>query len=81
MEVDIIDLFSRLPCAVGEIVGAPSMTFHGNPIAHGHCTIAMIGIKKGTMKLPFPNLVASKIKDVANGVVLWQEKDVVVACK
>jgi hypothetical protein len=81
VKIDIVDLFSRLPCAVGEIVGVPSMAWHGNPIALGHCIIAMTSIKKVIVKLPFPNLVASKIKDMANGVVLWQEKDVVVVCK
>jgi hypothetical protein len=41
MKVDIIDPFSRLPYAYGEICGVPSMTFHGNPIAPMHCTIVM----------------------------------------
>jgi hypothetical protein len=80
MKVNIIDPFSRLPCAAGEIVGVPGMTFHGNPIAP-RPIIVVTSIKKGTMKLPFPNPVASKIKNMANGVVLWQEKDVVVVCK
>jgi hypothetical protein len=40
----------------------------------------MASIKKGGMKLPFPSLVGTKVKDMANCVVLWRDKDVVV-CK
>jgi hypothetical protein len=80
MKVDIIDPFSRLPCVTRDICGVPSMTFHGNKIALGHYTVVVTRIKKGVVKLPFPNLVASKIKDMANDIVLWWEKDVVV-CK
>jgi hypothetical protein len=56
---------------------------HDNPwhkIAPKNYTIVVTRIKKGSMKLPFPNLVTSKIKDMANGVVLWWEKDAAV-CK
>jgi hypothetical protein len=37
-------------------------------------------IKKGGLKLPFPSLVGTKVKDMANVVVLWWDKDVIV-CK
>jgi hypothetical protein len=56
------------------------MTFHGNPIADGHCTVAMIAIKKRSMKVPFPSPTASKMKDTTNGIVLWHKKTIVV-CK
>jgi hypothetical protein len=81
MKVNIIDSFSKLPCAVGKIVGVVGMTFHFNPIAHRHYTIIVTSIKKRTMKLPFPNPTFSKIKDMANGVVLWRKKDAVIICK
>jgi hypothetical protein len=61
MKVDIIDPFCRLPCVTREICGVLGMTFHGNKIAFGHYTIVVTRIKKGVVKLPFPNLVASKI--------------------
>jgi hypothetical protein len=40
----------------------------------------MTNIKKRGVKLPFPSPVGTKVKDMANGVVLWQDKNVVV-CK
>jgi hypothetical protein len=27
------------------------------------------------VKLPFPSLVASKVKDMPNGILLWHKKD------
>jgi hypothetical protein len=51
------------------------MTFHGATIAVGHYSVAMTSIKKRFMKLPFPTTKAIKVKDIVNGVVLWQEKD------
>jgi hypothetical protein len=80
MKVDIIDPFSRLPCVTREICGVPGTIIHGNKIAPRNYTIAVTRIKKGSMKLPFTDLVTSKIKDMANGVVLWWEKDATV-CK
>jgi hypothetical protein len=40
----------------------------------------MTSIKKKGMNLPFRSPVGTKVKDMANGVVLWQDKNVVV-CK
>jgi len=47
------------------------MTFHGAPITPGHVTIAVTSIKRRSTKLPFPSSTTSKVKDMANGVVLW----------
>jgi hypothetical protein len=65
---------TRLPCVVGEICCVPGMAFHGNIIAPRHYIIAMINIKKGFVRLPFPNLDATKVNDMGNSIVLWQEK-------
>jgi hypothetical protein len=56
------------------------MTFYGNPIVDGHCIVDVIAIKKGFVKIPFPSPTTSKMKDIANGIVLWHQKDIVV-CK
>jgi hypothetical protein len=48
------------------------------PITLGHVTIAVTSIKKGSTKLPISSSIASKVKDMANGV-LWQEKNVFVS--
>jgi hypothetical protein len=42
--------------------------------------MALKNIKKRLVKLPFPNQMASRLKDMANGVVIWFDKDIVV-CK
>jgi len=57
----------------------PGMTFHGVPITLGHVTIAMTSIKKTSTKLPFLSSTTSKVKDMANGVVLWQEKYILIS--
>ncbi len=80
IKVEIINPFSRLACAFGEVVGVLGMSFHGNPIALMHVTIVVTLIKKGATKLPFPSLITSKVKDMAIGIVLWWESDIVV-CK
>jgi hypothetical protein len=73
----MIDPFSGLPCAVGEIYGVPRMTFHGNVIALGHYSMAVTMIKRGLARLPFPNPNVTKVDDIANDIVLWHEKDLV----
>ncbi len=72
------NLASWTPCALGEVCGVVGMTYHCSPIAHGTCTIAITCIKKGSIRTPFPNSVGSKMKDMANGMVLWCEKDVTI---
>ncbi len=73
----MFDPTTRLPCAIGEICGVPGMIFHGNIIALGHYTIAMINILKGFVRLPFPNPDATMVNDMGNGIVLWWEKGLV----
>jgi hypothetical protein len=68
--VDIIDPFNGLPYAMGLICGVVGMTFHKAPITPGLCNVVVISIKKGAVKLPFPSLVASKVKDMPNGILL-----------
>ncbi len=55
------------------------MTFHGAPITPRHVTIVVTSIKRVSTKLPFPSSTLSKEKDMANNVILWQEKDVFVS--
>lgn len=71
MKVDIFDLFSKFTFAIGEICGMPGMKFLGTPIPPRCCTIVVIGIKKRAVKLPFPTLIGTKVKDMENGIVLW----------
>jgi hypothetical protein len=78
MEVELFDLASRTPCALDEVCGVVGMIYHGNPIAHGTCTITITCIKKGSTKVQFPNSAGSKMKDMANGIVLWCEKDITI---
>lgn len=78
-KVDIIDPFNGLPHATRLICGVIGMTFHRAPIALSLCTIVSTSIKKGVMKLPFPSLGASKVKDMPNGIMLWHEKDLVAS--
>jgi hypothetical protein len=50
------------------------MTFHGNMIALGHYTIVVINIKKGFVKLPFPNPNTTTVNVMGNGIVYrWEE--------
>jgi hypothetical protein len=77
-KVDMIDPFSGLPCASGEICGMPGTTFYGNLIALGHYTVAVTTIKRGSTRPPFPNLNTSKVDDMGNGIVLWHERDLIV---
>jgi hypothetical protein len=55
------------------------MTFHGVPIIPRHVPIATTSIKRASTKLPFPSSTTSKVKNMANGVVLWQEKYVFIS--
>jgi hypothetical protein len=68
-KVDMIDPFSGLPCVVNEICDVLKMTFYKNLIAHGHYTIVMTTIKKGSPRLPFPNMNTSKVDYMGNGIV------------
>jgi hypothetical protein len=77
--VEIFDPTSKITCALGEPCRVLGMTFHGVPITPRHVTIAVTSIKKKSTKLPFPSSTTSKVKDMANGVVLWREKDVLVS--
>ncbi len=77
-KVNMLDIATKLPCAVGEICGVPRMTFHGNIIAPRHYTIVVINIKKGFMRLPFPNPDATKVNDMGNGLVFWWEEDLIL---
>ncbi len=70
-KVKILDPTSKVTCALGEICRMSGMTFHGAPITPGHVTIAVTSIKRRSTKLPFPSSTTSKVKDMANGVVLW----------
>ncbi len=76
-KINMFDPATKLLCAIGEICGVLGMTFHGNIIAPGHYIIVVINIKKGSMKLPFPNLGARKVNNMGNGIVLWREKNLV----
>jgi hypothetical protein len=78
MKVELFDLASRTPCALGKICGVMGMTYHDNPIAHGTCIVVVTCIKKGSTRVPFPNSTSSKMKDMANGIVLWHEKDIIL---
>jgi hypothetical protein len=42
-----------------------------------HYTMVVTMIKKGSTRLPFANLDATKVDDMGNGIVLWREKDLV----
>jgi hypothetical protein len=55
---------------MGEICGVQSMTFHGNLIEPEICSIIVMGIKKGLVKVPSVSPTASKMKDTTNGIVL-----------
>ncbi len=77
--MEILDPTRKVTCALGEICRMLGMTFHGVPITPRHVTIAVTSIKKESTKLPFLNSTTSKVKDMANGVVLWREKDVLVS--
>jgi hypothetical protein len=57
------------------------MTFHGNPIALGTCMVVITSIiMKGSTRVPFPSPVASKMKGMENGIVLWRENNIII-CK
>jgi hypothetical protein len=57
------------------------ITFHANPIALGTCTIVVTSvINKGSTRVPFPSPVASKMKGMENGIILWHEKNIII-CK
>jgi hypothetical protein len=66
----MLDLATKLPCVAGEICGVPGMIIHGNIIAPRHYTLVMINIKKRSMRLQFPNPIATKVNDMGNGIVL-----------
>jgi hypothetical protein len=69
-KVEILDPTSKVTCAFGAICGVLGVTFHGAPITPMHVTIVVTSIKKGSTKLPFLSSITSKLKDMANGVVL-----------
>jgi hypothetical protein len=70
MKVELFDPTSQTPCALGEVCVVVGMAYHGNPIAHGTCTVVVTCIKKRSTRMPFPKSVGSKMKDVANGIML-----------
>ncbi len=78
MKVELLDLASRTPCALGKVCGVVGMTYHCSPIAHGTCIVAITCIKKWSTRVPFPNSAGSKMKDMANGMVLWCEMDIII---
>jgi len=61
------------------ICGVVGMTFHKAPIAPSLCNIILIGINKGVVKLPFPSLATSKVKDMPNDIMLWHDKDLIAS--
>jgi hypothetical protein len=70
MKVELFDSASQTPCALGEVCGVVGMTYHRNPIAHGTCIVVVTCIKKGSIRVPFPNSASSKMKDMANGIIV-----------
>jgi hypothetical protein len=46
------------------------MTIHDNTITLGTCMVVVTSIKKDSTRVPFPSLVASKMKGMENGIVL-----------
>jgi len=40
--------------------------------------IVVTSNNKGIVRLPFPTPTISKMKDMANGVILWHEEDILV---
>jgi hypothetical protein len=80
MKVDLFNPFNGMLCVMGEICRVQGMTFHGNLIEPRICSIVVMGIKKGSMKVPSTSPVASKMKDTTNGIILWQ-KIYIVICK
>jgi hypothetical protein len=78
IKVELINPATSKSCALGKICGVPRMTFQKSPISLGQCIVALTNIKKRSIKLPFPNQMASRLKDMANGVFFWFDKDIVV---
>jgi len=72
MQVDLLDTTKKMPCVWGEICGVVGMTFHRAIIPQGNVFVAMACVKKGLVKLPFPNEGGSKMKYI----IMWHEKDV-----
>ncbi len=62
---------------MGSISNVASMDYHGNAIPP--CSISIIGINKGLVKLPFPNLEGTKLKDAKNGVVLCEISELTIS--
>jgi hypothetical protein len=57
------------------------MPFHDNPIGISFCMVLVITIKRRSIKLPFSSqLTSTKLKEMANGIALWHEKDIAI-CK
>jgi hypothetical protein len=71
MKVELFELGTCIPCAMGSIVNVTSMDCHAKARPPGTCLVSITSIKKGLVKLPFPNSEGTKLKDVENGVVLW----------
>jgi hypothetical protein len=80
MKIDLLDPFNGMLCVMGEICGFQGMTFHGNLIELRICNIVVMGIKKGSMKMPSTSLTTSKMKHITNGIILRHKKDIVI-CK
>jgi hypothetical protein len=79
MKVELFEPGTRIPCAMGFIVNVTSMDCHGKAILPGTCSVYTTSIKKGLVKLPFPNSEGTKLKDVENGVVLWRISKLTIA--
>jgi hypothetical protein len=62
MQVNLFEITSKVPGALGEICGVTRMTFHGAIIPPRQCIVVMACVKEGLVKLPFPNEGGSKIK-------------------
>jgi hypothetical protein len=80
MKVNLFDPFNGMLCVMGEICRVQCMTFHGNLIEPRIYNIVVMGIKKGSVKVPSTSLAASKMKDTTNGIVLWH-KIYIIICK
>lgn len=60
MKVELFELGFRIPCAMGSIVNVTSMDCHGKAILLRTCSVSITSIKKGLVKLPFPNSEGTK---------------------
>jgi hypothetical protein len=79
MKVELFEPGTRIPCAMGSIVNVTGVDCHGKAIPPGTCSVSITSIKKGLVKLPSPNSEGTKLKDVENGVMLWQISKLTIA--